>query len=311
MHLIDEVEHLRDETEYKEIVLLAHLQHNYAKTGLIDYTFNPLITLWFACEIKSADEQTNGVVCCIGNSQLVDGFESVGVGTKVKDLFNKTNKDGEETSNKSDTVYMFKPPHINRRIEAQQSVFLFSPRGVVDKERHIRITIPSGCKKEILKELSYIGISRKTLFPDFHGLGEWFALGKAEVYDYYITKAEEALQNLKYGDAINWFEKAIELSDKAVPKKNMEIATVYNKKALAYYCNGDYDDALKTCEKALSELKRLGESHYYTVYIYSIMANSYRRKGIGKEKADAKEDYEKALNSCEKSKRIFSIIEKF
>ena len=59
--IIDEVQ-LRYSNVYNNLTALecmAHLQHNRVATGLIDFTYNPLVALWFACE---TDEATDGKV---------------------------------------------------------------------------------------------------------------------------------------------------------------------------------------------------------------------------------------------------------
>lgn len=59
--IIDEVQ-LRYSGVYNNLTALecmAHLQHNRVATGLIDFTYNPLVALWFACE---TDEATDGKV---------------------------------------------------------------------------------------------------------------------------------------------------------------------------------------------------------------------------------------------------------
>lgn len=45
--LLREVDNLEDVEKHKGITMLAHLQHNGAKTNLIDYSLNPLVCLHF------------------------------------------------------------------------------------------------------------------------------------------------------------------------------------------------------------------------------------------------------------------------
>lgn len=55
--IIDEIQ-LRYSKTYKGLTALecmAHLQHNRVATGFIDFTYNPLAVLWFACEACEAD----------------------------------------------------------------------------------------------------------------------------------------------------------------------------------------------------------------------------------------------------------------
>ena len=41
--------------EISDLQLLAKLQHFGAATGLLDFTWNPLVALWFACSQSDAD----------------------------------------------------------------------------------------------------------------------------------------------------------------------------------------------------------------------------------------------------------------
>ncbi len=57
---------LRYPSTYRDLSALecmAHLQHNRVATGLIDFTFSPLVALWFAC----TDENINGKVIVLEN----------------------------------------------------------------------------------------------------------------------------------------------------------------------------------------------------------------------------------------------------
>ena len=51
IHIIDEVQLKYPNTyiEMSPMECMAHLQHNRVATGLIDFTYNPLVALWFAC----------------------------------------------------------------------------------------------------------------------------------------------------------------------------------------------------------------------------------------------------------------------
>ena len=64
--IIDEIQ-LRYPSTYKDLSPLecmAHLQHNKVATGLIDFTFSPLVALWFACDNQ---ENTEGKVFVLEN----------------------------------------------------------------------------------------------------------------------------------------------------------------------------------------------------------------------------------------------------
>ena len=82
VQIVDEIQ-LKYPSTYRDLQPLermAHLQHNKVATGLIDFTFNPLVALWFAC-YKEDDEDTNGKVIVLENDsekiKAINTFEDL------------------------------------------------------------------------------------------------------------------------------------------------------------------------------------------------------------------------------------------
>ena len=77
LEIIDEIK-LRYPSTYRDLSPLecmAHLQHNHVATGLIDFTFSPLVALWFAC----TDENINGKVIVLeNNSEKIEEITTIG-----------------------------------------------------------------------------------------------------------------------------------------------------------------------------------------------------------------------------------------
>ena len=166
---------------------MAHLQHNRVATGLIDFTYSPLVALWFACEIHA---ETDGKVFVV-NVQP-DTIQEV----KTKENLEKK----LEAFFKSDGQWYLWQPVIgnlgnpaldSQRLTVQQSVFLFGApeieEGMIERE----IIIPHGCKETLLRELDRVGISEKTLFPDLAGFLERNtaeSVYNAELAEHYYTE---------------------------------------------------------------------------------------------------------------------------
>ena len=165
--IIDEVQ-LRYSSVYNNLTALecmAHLQHSRVATGLIDFTYNPLVALWFACE---TDEATNGKVFVV-NAQPDKIREVKTKGALEQELKVFFAEDGQ--------WHLWQPSIDNsavdtQRITMQQSVFLFGLPEVEPRMIEQEILIPKAHKEVLLQELKTMGISEKTLFSDLAGFFE-------------------------------------------------------------------------------------------------------------------------------------------
>ena len=165
--IIDEVQ-LRYSSVYNNLTALecmAHLQHNRVATGLIDFTYNPLIALWFACE---TDEEKDGKVFVVNvQSDRIREIKTKGaLDQELKTFFEE---DGQ--------WHLWQPSIDNsavdtQRITMQQSVFMFGLPEVEPNMIEREILTPKEHKETLLQELETMGISEKTLFSDLAGFFE-------------------------------------------------------------------------------------------------------------------------------------------
>jgi hypothetical protein len=144
-----------------ELDRLVVAQHFGLKTRLLDWTSNPLVVLWFACQ----DRQTGDafVYALEADTLQKEGLYS-------RDPF------------KVDVTRAFQPRLNNPRILAQHGWFTlhrFSQRSKAfvpldtnpTTVKHLtEIRIPAKRRSLILDSLYRHGISRQTLFPDTEGL---------------------------------------------------------------------------------------------------------------------------------------------
>ena len=147
----------------KDLEILAELQHFRAATCLIDFTYNALIALWFACEQSSEDVSKCGKVVAI---QTDKGHEirdiTLELLEKEIDYFFLGNDSGMHQQ-----LYKWQPSHQNNRIIAQQSIFLF---GTVEINPNKECIILGSAKRQIQESLKQLhGITEAMLFPDFEG----------------------------------------------------------------------------------------------------------------------------------------------
>lgn len=189
--IIDEVQ-LRYSSVYHNLTALecmAHLQHNGVATGLIDFTYNPLVALWFACETDGA---TDGKVFVV-NVQPDKVREIRTKGALEQELKTFFEEDGQ--------WHLWQPSIDNsavdtQRITMQQSVFLFGLPEVGQSMIEREILIPKDYKETLLRELETMGIAEKTLFSDLAGFFERntaeSAYNRDLAEDYYTEEIRKA-----------------------------------------------------------------------------------------------------------------------
>ena len=165
--IIDEIQ-LKYPSTYKgmsDLEGMAHLQHNKVATGLIDFTFTPLVALWFAC----ANDNINGKVIVLENESA-----------KVKEI--NTLKDLEKGlevffCENQEQWHLWVPTLDSRKVDTermtmQQSVFLFGFPEMNEEMITQEIIIPAEHKEKVRAELAKMRISEETLFADLLGFFE-------------------------------------------------------------------------------------------------------------------------------------------
>ena len=192
----------------RDLEILAELQHFRAATCLIDFTYNALIALWFACYQESENATRCGKVVAV-RVDKEHQFREVTLELLKKDIdyFFLGNENRMHQQ-----LYKWQPPHQNSRIIAQQSIFLF---GTVEINPDKECIILGSKKQEILESLEQVhGISEAMLFPDFEG----FARQHRQSVPYtqlaasqYRKRGVQKAQERKFEEAIDAFSKAINI----------------------------------------------------------------------------------------------------
>jgi hypothetical protein len=156
-----------------EAIFLAR-QHGLP-TRLIDWTANALFALYFAC--SEAPDQDGRLWAMLPRESTsdVDVFDLIRFASE-EELF-----EGAKTSGIKILFPFFNSP----RIVAQEGAYTIHPNpwrpldcyrdepfveGNLDVERLYSWSIPSGSKIDILRQLSSLGITRRTVFPDLDGV---------------------------------------------------------------------------------------------------------------------------------------------
>ena len=169
------------------------MAHYGAPTRLLDWTINPLVALYFA--VDSNDPSVDGAVWVIDpwewNKIHIRGLYGPALpGWKETEPYLWDLESAMDTDNadiRRKWPIAIEPPHIDRRIAAQEGRFILfgTARDLVGspnvnrrtkkgrRARLDKIVIPGKSKATIRDELDRLGINEKTLFPDLGGLGRY------------------------------------------------------------------------------------------------------------------------------------------
>ncbi len=141
-----------------DLEILADLQYHGAATGLLAFTRNSLVALWFACQ-DARNTKTDGKVVAIdsGDANLYHVITPENVGKELNELLN------------GNQLWKWNVPKSNHRIVAQHLEFVFGKHSV---ETNNTFFISSDIKKSILDELKMFDLSEEYLFPDIHGYSQ-------------------------------------------------------------------------------------------------------------------------------------------
>ena len=130
---------------------LSVLQHQGAATGLLDFTENPLIALWFACN-ELPEKNAKIFVLDIGDPQVARNARTL-----------------EDPLDAEQSVLYYEPDRsLGARIVAQRSVLVIC-NPVIPNQLLKSIAVPRNSKGPLRDYLSRLGLSETALFGDIPG----------------------------------------------------------------------------------------------------------------------------------------------
>lgn len=129
---------------------LSLAQHHGLATRLLDWSYNPMVALYFAVEKHPGDD---GLVYVFRRALVV-------------------RIDVEADPFKVRQVMTYSPAHITHRLAAQRGAFTIhpNPRTAFESEDIVAISIPKEQKTNLRYMLSMYGIDRGSLFSELDGL---------------------------------------------------------------------------------------------------------------------------------------------
>ncbi|MFC1761059.1 FRG domain-containing protein [Planctomycetota bacterium] len=161
-----------------DLNILAILQHFGAATPLLDFTYDPLVALYFACQPYEQNQmEEDGTVFCLNYPNQMKSTASPM--RPVDDPSAIIIKDALGPEHPG--IWYWKPPDALpcKRSEKQQSVFMFgwllywkyNTDCLVEGLTTVRISVDR--KQQILADLDERhDISEVSLFPDIHGFAQ-------------------------------------------------------------------------------------------------------------------------------------------
>ena len=268
--------------EISDLQLLAKLQHLGAATGLLDFSWNPLVGLWFACEESGED----------GKLFVIN----------VNDPIQVAMTSGDESEQNITTLFLpdrqlpnvaYWEPMASgdamARILRQRSVFVIG-RPVMPEDSSIigEVTIAKGHKKELIRELGLLDVSHRSLFLDAHGFANSNRVNDpvSLSQDEYLVAANRYYQQGEYQYAIEAYDKIIQL--------NPNTFRIYFLKGNAHAELSNYSEAIEDYDRAIVMLDQTLGSTLIGHMIYFNCANSKAELG---NHAEALQDYLKAIDS--------------
>ena len=266
--------------EISDLQLLAKLQHLGAATGLLDFSWNPLVGIWFAC----ANPAEDGKLYVINTNDpiqvaMISSDESE---QRVANLFLPNG----EFPNISCWEPMASGDAM-ARILRQRSVFVIGRPKIPEKSNFIRdIIIAKEDKEELVRELGLLDVSPKSLFLDAHGFAETnrVAVAVSLSQDDYLIAGNRYYQRREYQYAIEAYGKFVDL--------NPDSYRIYFLRANAQAELRNHVEAIEDYDRAISTMTRFPQSIMLDHMIYFNRANSKVELGDYRE---ALQDYLKAI----------------
>ncbi len=267
-----------------DLEILAKLQHFGAATGLLDFTYSPLIALWFACQNKECD----GKVFCIDTVDPLAfgrlGYQMV-MEEDVSKLLSHDRDDSRGPDGDDFRPWIWEPiatGEAETRVLVQNSLFVIGRPSIAEGAAR-GVVIGKEDKEQLRRELeTTYAIREESLFKDVYGFS---SVNQASdpVPTFEHPESYFLSGNRKYQEG--YYQEAIENYDQVI-RLQPELAEAYNNRGNAKGMLGRYEEAIADFDRAL---------HHSPAN-----ANTYINRGNAKGSLgrhdDAISDYDQAIH---------------
>ena len=286
---------LENGRKVSDLQLLAKLQHFGAATGLLDFTWSPLVALWFA----SQDPQYDGQLFVVNTSNpiYVAQVSSDETAQSVETVFSR-----DENLPRLSYWEPMLSGDAMARILRQRSVFIIGrPLVPEDTDEALRkISIAKDDKESLFKGLELLDVGHLSLFQDLYGFSEAqrvnSPLRRINDPSHYFRQGNQFYQHGDYPQAIETYSKCIELEP--------EVCEPYflrgNAKAASGDCRGaieDYDKAVSYKDWPYLIFNPNTTKLIYNPILFMVYYNRANAKAELKNYKGALKDYTDAINS--------------
>ena len=219
--------------------LLAKLQHFGAPTGLLDFSWSPLVALWFACE----EPDNDGELFMVDTGDPLYAAQ-LQTDTEHHDLASVLS--GTQISQQMSYWEPSASGDASARILRQRSLFIVGrPLVHVDGRMIKALRIAQGDKNQLLSELKTLDVNQESLFLDIHGFAG--AIQRRRLPDItpvaHVRTANRFYQQGQYEGAIHHYTRAIRLGQ-ASPLTHFLRGNSYSADGKHAEALKDYDDAV-------------------------------------------------------------------
>ena len=263
--------------QLSDLELLAKLQQFGAATGLLDFTWSPLVALWFAISEDST---------CDGKIFLVNTNDTIRVARVSSDeASQQVGAVFAQASRPADLSY-WEPAASGDamiRILRQRSVFILGRPLLVGTDVVRTIEIPQDAKESLGRELQILDVHEDSLFSDVYGFASSIARVPIQLStEAYTRRGNHYYQQGEYAAALAAYTRGLDVAP--------DVGFTYLLRGNAYAASGLHREAVRDYDEAVARIDQVPPMIQDVAYFNR--GNSKAELG---EHEDAIHDYTEAI----------------